>query len=91
MASMVKKQNSFDELVLHGAVLTKEEINQLTKEILKLKEFEIFSIFKGIDPKRASTITSGIFLVNELINRYNIKTIKVSNSDILEGLILKKY
>jgi hypothetical protein len=30
-------------------------------------------------------------MVNELINRYNIKTIKVSNSDILEGLILKKY
>ena len=91
MASMVKKQNSFDESVLHGSVLTKEDINQLTEEILKLKEFEIFSIFKGIDPKRAPTITSGIFMVNELINRYNIKTIKVSNSDILEGLILKKY
>ena len=91
MVSMIKKQNSFDESVLHGSIMSREDVNQLTEEVLNLKEFEIFSTFKGIDPKRAPTITSGILMVNELINRYNIKTIKVSNSDILEGLILKKY
>jgi len=91
LASIINKQTKFNEAELHCTTLSKEQINQITIEILNFKEFEIFTNYKGIDPKRSSTITSGIFMVNELINRYNIKTIKVSNSDILEGLILKKY
>ena len=91
LASIINRQTKFNEAELHRTTLSKEQINQITNEILNLKEFEIFSNYRGIDPKRSSTITSGIVMVNELINRYNIKTIKVSNSDILEGLILKKY
>jgi exopolyphosphatase/guanosine-5'-triphosphate,3'-diphosphate pyrophosphatase len=91
LASIINRQTKFNEAELHRTALLKEQINQITNEILSLKEFEIFSNYRGIDPKRSSTITSGIVMVNELINRYNIKTIKVSNSDILEGLILKKY
>ena len=36
-------------------------------------------------------LQAGILLVKEIISKYNVNSIKVSNSDILEGLILKKY
>ncbi len=56
-----------------------------------MTEAQIITNFKGIDPKRAKTIQSGILLANQIISKYNVNSIKVSNSDILEGLILKKY
>ena len=58
---------------------------------MKMTEAQIITNFKGIDPKRAKTLQAGILLANQIISKYNVNSIKVSNSDILEGLILKKY
>ena len=52
---------------------------------------KISTKYRGLDPKRAKTIQAGILLAKEIISKYNVNSIKVSNSDILEGLILKKY
>jgi len=56
-----------------------------------MTEAEILTMFRGIDPKRAETITSGVFLLEKIISQYCISSIIISKNDILEGLILKKY
>ena len=52
---------------------------------------KIISEYPSLDPKRAVTITSGLFLVINLLKKYKITQLKVSKSDILEGLILKYF
>ena len=67
------------------------DVFDIYEELLHLNEPQIITKYKGLDPKRAKPIQAGILLAKEIISKYNVKSIKVSNSDILEGLILKKY
>ena len=91
LASIFLKQDRFNEEEIHLTEIRKKDIFEINNSIIQMTEAEIITNFKGIDPKRAKTIQSGILLANEIISKYNVNSIKVSNSDILEGLILKKY
>ena len=91
LASIFLKQDRFNEEEIHLTEINKKDIFEINNLIMQMTEPQIITNFKGIDPKRAKTIQSGILLANEIISKYNVNSIKVSNSDILEGLILKKY
>lgn len=91
LGSIHLQQSQFNEDVLHHLEIDKNSVIKIYEEILNFSEAKILSTYKGIDPKRAKTITSGIFLATNIIKKYNIDVIKVSNCDILEGLILKNY
>ena len=91
LGSIYLQQTQFNEDVLHHLEIDQNSIMKIYEEILSFSEAKILSSYKGIDPKRAKTITSGIFLATNIIKKYNIDVIKVSNCDILEGLILKNY
>ena len=91
LASIFLKQDRFNEEEIHLTEISKKDIFEINNSIMQMTEAQIITNFKGIDPKRAKTIQSGILLANEIISKYNVNSIKVSNSDILEGLILKKY
>ena len=43
-----------------------------------MTEAEIITKFRGIDPKRASTITSGIFLLEIILSHYSNSPIIIS-------------
>ena len=91
LASIFLKQDRFNEEEIHLTEINKKDIFEINNLIMQMTEPQIITNFKGIDPKRAKTIQSGILLANEIISKYNVNSIKVSNSDILEGLLLKKY
>ena len=91
IASIFLKQTKFNEKEIHLTELKNEDVYAISKELLYLSEPQIITKYKGLDPKRATTIQAGILLAKEIISKYNVNSIKVSNSDILEGLILKKY
>ncbi len=91
LASIFLEQTEFNEKEIHLTELKKENVLKINKELISLNEPQIITKYKGLDPKRAKTIQSGILLAKEIISKYNVNSIKVSNSDILEGLILKKY
>ena len=91
LASIFLEQTQFNEGEIHLTELKNKDVFAINKEILYLNEPQIITKYKGLDPKRAKTIQSGILLAKEIITKYNVNSIKVSNSDILEGLILKKY
>ena len=91
LASIFIDQQNFNEEELHEIKIDIDNIQAINKRILKMTEAEIITKFRGIDPKRASTITSGIFLLEIILSHYSNSSIIISKNDILEGLILKKY
>ncbi len=91
LASIFLEQTKFNEKEIHLTELEKKDVIKINDELLLLNEPQIITKYKGLDPKRAKTIQAGILLAKEIISKYNVNSIKVSNSDILEGLILKKY
>ena len=91
LASIFLKQDKFNEEEIHLTEISNKDLFEINNSIIQMTEAQIITNFKGIDPKRAKTIQSGILLANQIISKYNVNSIKVSNSDILEGLILKKY
>jgi len=91
LASIFLDQQNFNEEELHEIKIDINNVQEINKRILKMTEAEIITKFRGIDPKRASTITSGIFLLEIILSHYSNSPIIISKNDILEGLILKKY
>ena len=91
LASIFIDQQNFNEEELHEIKIDIDNIQAINKRILKMTEAEIITKFRGIDPKRASTITSGVFLLEIILSNYSNSAIIISKNDILEGLILKKY
>ena len=91
LASIFLEQTQFNEQEIHLTELKNMDVFDIYEELLHLNEPQIITKYKGIDPKRAKTIQAGILLAKEIVSKYNVNSIKVSNSDILEGLILKKY
>ena len=91
LASIFLDQQNFNEEELHEIKIDTDNVQEINKRILKMTEAEIITKFRGIDPKRASTITSGIFLLETILSHYSNSPIIISKYDILEGLILKKY
>ena len=91
LASIFLEQTQFNEKEIHLTELKNEDVFKISNELLHLNEPQISTKYRGLDPKRAKTIQAGILLAKEIISKYNVNSINVSNSDILEGLILKKY
>ena len=91
LASIFLDQQTFHEEELHEVKIDIDSVQEINNRLLKMTEAEIITQFKGIDPKRASTITSGIFLLEIILSHYSDSPIIISKNDILEGLILKKY
>ena len=91
LASIFLEQSQYNDKAVHLTELKNEDVFRINNELSRLNEPQIITKYKGLDPKRAKTIQAGILLAKEIIYKYNVDSIKVSDSDILEGLILKKY
>ena len=91
IGSMHLKQKNYNEDEIDKLDISYEAINNLYKNIRSITIPQIINSYPSLDPKRAVTITSGLFLVINLLKKYEINQLKVSKSDILEGLILKYF
>jgi exopolyphosphatase/guanosine-5'-triphosphate,3'-diphosphate pyrophosphatase len=91
LGSIYLEQDRFDESEVHNIEISQLELINIKNMIRDFNEPEIIIKFKGVDPKRAKTITSGIVILENIMKRYENSSIIISKNDILEGLILKKY
>ena len=91
LGSIYLEQDRFDESEVHNIEISQLELINIKNTIRDFNEPEIIIKFKGVDPKRAKTITSGIVILENIMKRYENSSIMISKNDILEGLILKKY
>ena len=91
LGSIYLNQRNYDENEIDKITITQNSVDNIYRKLRSLSAPQIMSNYPNLDPKRAVTITSGIFLVANLLKKYKIKQLKVSKSDILEGLILKYF
>ena len=91
LGSIFLNQRNYDENEIDKITITQNSVDNIYRKLRSLSVPQIMSNYPNLDPKRAVTITSGIFLVANLLKKYKIKQLKVSKSDILEGLILKYF
>ena len=91
LGSIFLNQRNYDENEIDKITITQNSVDNIYRKLKSLSVPQIMSNYPNLDPKRAVTITSGIFLVTNLLKKYKIKQLKVSKSDILEGLILKYF
>ncbi len=91
VGSMYLNQTKYNEDEIDKIDISFESINRLYENLKLLSIPQIINSYPSLDPKRAATITSGLFLVINLLKKYEINQLKVSKSDILEGLILKYF
>ena len=91
LGSIFLNQRNYDENEIDKTTITQNSVDNIYRKLKSLSVPQIMSNYPNLDPKRAVTITSGIFLVANLLKKYKIKQLKVSKSDILEGLILKYF
>ena len=91
VGSMYLNQSKYNEDEIDKTNISYESIHRLYENLKLLTIPQIINSYPSLDPKRAATITAGLFLVINLLKKYEINQLKVSKSDILEGLILKYF
>ena len=67
LGSIFLNQQNFNEEELHEITIDIDNVKKINNRLLKMSEAEIITKFKGIDPKRAATITSGVFLLDIIL------------------------
>ncbi len=91
VASIYLQQNTYDEDEIHWSTLSFEWMTELSTKLNQMTEAQIISKFPSLDPKRAKTLSAGVLIVCSIMKKFKFQELKVSKSDILEGLILKNY
>ena len=91
LGSIYLNQKIYDENEIDKVTISDDSVENIYENLKTLSLPKIISTYPSLDPKRAVTITSGLFLVKNLLKKYKITQLKVSKSDILEGLILKYF
>ena len=91
LGSIYLNQKIYDENEIDKVIISCDSVENIYENLKTLSVPQIISTYPSLDPKRAVTITSGLFLVKNLLKKYKITQLKVSKSDILEGLILKYF
>ena len=81
LGSIFLNQQNFNEEELHEITIDIDNVKEINNRLLKMSEAEIITKFRGIDPKRASTITSGIFLLEIILSHYSNSPIIISKKD----------
>jgi len=91
IASIYLGQKIYNEEEIHLTTLNNSWIQDLSSQLNQMTEAQIISNYPSLDPKRAKTLSTGVLIVCNIMKKFKFQELKVSKSDILEGLILKNY
>ena len=96
VGSMYLNQRKYSEDEIDKIDISYESINRLYENLKLLTIPQIINSYPSLDPKRAATITSGLFLVINLLKKYEINQLKVSEKKpvlvcIMDIKYLSKY
>lgn len=87
LAAIKLKMIKYDPALIHGQILTKEEISKIYQMLSKLELKERKKI-AGLQQERADIITYGTYILLKIMDKFKIPQILVSEKDILHGLII---
>lgn len=78
----------YDSECVHGAVVTLDELRRITARLARLP-LEQRAQVTGLDPGRAPVIVAGMVILEEVMRAAGVEAFTVSESDILQGIILE--
>ena len=73
---------------VHGHVLSRESVVELLNRLAELP-LEHRRLIRGLAPARAPVIVAGLVVLNEILARYTLDGITVSERDLLHGVALE--
>lgn len=79
----------YDPNVVDGTVLTAEEVYALAQKLFSLSVEEVRAV-PGMEVRRADVIAGGVLLLYKVMQRFQISSLTVSESDNLEGYVMRK-
>ncbi len=91
IASIFLNQQKYNEEEIHLQKIDFDWVESFYNKIKYMTTAQVIANFRSLDPKRGATLTAGALLLSSLMKKFKINELKVSKSDILEGLILKNY
>ncbi len=91
IASIFLNQKKYNEDEIHLQKIDFDWLESFYNKIKFMTVAQIIGNFSSLDPKRGITLTAGALLLFSLMKKFEINELKVSKSDILEGLILKNH
>lgn len=86
IVSMQKNLAVYDPDVVHGSVMTLDDLNQVAQRVASVPLEERLKIV-GLQPQRASLIVAGTVILQSIVACAGVATFTVSESDMLEGII----
>ncbi len=90
IVSMKERMEVYDPQRVHGAVVTKDELDQLFCELSQLSlEQRMHRV--GLQPQRASVINAGLIIQQEVLCAAGVSSFTASETDILHGIILSAF
>ncbi len=84
------KLETYDPKIIHGAKMSLWRVEELLKKLSRARLDELRRVI-GLQPQRADVIIAGAAIQAEIMSYFGLKEITVSERDILDGIILKKY
>lgn len=90
LAAIKQELKEYDPLLIQGYVLKFSNVKQLSCELNKMS-LEQRKKLRGLQPQRADIIPFGTFILKEMMELLEIKDIKVSEKDLMHGLIYEAF
>lgn len=87
IVSMVERMQTYDPKRVHGATITKTQLDQLFYELSHATLAQRMHRV-GLQPQRASVINAGLIIQQEVLRAAQAPAFTASESDILQGIIL---
>jgi exopolyphosphatase/guanosine-5'-triphosphate,3'-diphosphate pyrophosphatase len=88
LAAIHLELDRYDRARIHQSVLTMSDLDDLVFRLAALTIDETASL-PSLDPKRAGVILSGAVVVAEAVRRSGLEAVTVSETDLLEGVVLQ--
>lgn len=88
VVSIREEMAVYDSSRVHKAVVTREQLRAITDRLAALTTAERERTV-GLDPKRAGVIVAGFIILEEVLRLADAAAYTVSESDILNGMILE--
>jgi exopolyphosphatase/guanosine-5'-triphosphate,3'-diphosphate pyrophosphatase len=94
LGTMIRQENYEDESAIHGLTISREQIEQLYQQLVKMTMAERENI-PGLNPKRADVIVTGVLILLTVMREFDIREMMISSSGVLEGFLedyrIQKY
>jgi exopolyphosphatase/guanosine-5'-triphosphate,3'-diphosphate pyrophosphatase len=87
LACIKKNLVEYDEALIEGEILTASEIKSFAEKLSKMSSHEILKNYQSVVNGRQDVLLAGIILLEEVMNRHEIKEVVVSSKGVRYGAI----